>query len=79
MAWARGHQNDWDYFACEAGDPAWSYELVLKIYRRIEDWQGAPDPERRGTGGLPFMKAMPSGTHSPARALSLDPARKLGR
>ena len=24
------------------------HESVLKIYRRIEDWQGAPDPTRRG-------------------------------
>src|SRR6516225_10212761 len=24
MIWARGHKNDWDYFASEAGDPAWS-------------------------------------------------------
>ncbi|SRR5260221_3111532 len=22
MAWARGHKNDWDFFAAEAGDPA---------------------------------------------------------
>jgi choline dehydrogenase-like flavoprotein len=56
MAWARGHKNDWDYFAREAGDPAWNYESVLNIYRRIEDWQGAPDPEHRGTGGLLFVQ-----------------------
>jgi choline dehydrogenase len=31
MAWARGHQSDWDYFAAEAGDSAWNYEAVLKI------------------------------------------------
>jgi choline dehydrogenase len=29
MAWSRGHKNDWDYFASEAGDPAWNYESVL--------------------------------------------------
>jgi choline dehydrogenase len=54
MAWSRGHKNDWDYFASEAGDPAWSYESVLNIYRRIEDWHGAPDPKYRGTGGPGF-------------------------
>ena len=54
MVWARGHKNDWDYFASEAGDPAWSYESVLKIYCRIEDWHGAPDPKYRGTGGASF-------------------------
>jgi choline dehydrogenase len=52
MAWARGHKNDWDYFAKESGDDGWSYRNVLDIYRRIEDWRGAPDPERRGSGGL---------------------------
>ena len=24
MAWARGHKNDWDFFAAEAGDTAWN-------------------------------------------------------
>jgi choline dehydrogenase len=28
MAWARGHRNDWDLFAAEAGDNAWNYESV---------------------------------------------------
>jgi choline dehydrogenase len=59
MAWARGHKNDWDFFASESGDTAWNYESVLNIYRRIEDWQGAPDPTRRGTGGLVFVQPAP--------------------
>jgi choline dehydrogenase-like flavoprotein len=36
MAWARGHQNDWDYLAVEAGDSTSNYEAVvdgnLKVY-----------------------------------------------
>lgn len=52
MVWARGHRNDWEHFAEAAGDPGWGYEAVLGLYRRIEDWQGAPDPLRRGKGGL---------------------------
>src|SRR3954464_4343971 len=52
MIWSRGHKHDWDHFARETGDAGWSYEEVLKIYRRIEDWTGEPDPARRGTGGL---------------------------
>lgn len=52
MIWARGHANDWDYFADEANDPAWNYPAVLEIYRRIEDWSGNPDRQRRGRGGL---------------------------
>src|ERR1700704_4007174 len=31
MGWARGHKNDWDFFAAEARDAAWSYESVLNI------------------------------------------------
>ncbi|WP_349630643.1 GMC family oxidoreductase N-terminal domain-containing protein [Bradyrhizobium sp. KB893862 SZCCT0404] len=49
--WARGHKNDFDFWAAEAGDDGWNYQNVLKIYRRIEDWQGAADPARRGKGG----------------------------
>jgi choline dehydrogenase len=59
MAWARGHKHDWDFFAAEADDPRWNYESVLNIYRRIEDWHGAPDPKYRGTGGPVFVQPAP--------------------
>ena len=36
MAWARGHKNDWNFFAAEADDPGWNYESVLNIYRRSQ-------------------------------------------
>lgn len=50
--WARGHKNDFDFWAEEAGDPAWNYESILAIYRRIEKWNGPADAKRRGTDGL---------------------------
>lgn len=59
MVWARGHKNDFDHWAREAGDDAWGYAPVLDIYRRIEDWHGAPDPLRRGQGGDVFVQAVP--------------------
>src|SRR5215469_4414705 len=59
MNWSRGHQRDWDFFASEAGDPTWSYASVLQIYRRLEDWHGAPDPKYRGTGGPVFVQPAP--------------------
>lgn len=59
MVWARGHQSDWDFFAAEAGDSSWNYESTLATYRRIEDWQGDPDPSRRGAGGLLFVQPPP--------------------
>src|SRR6201981_2942066 len=76
MIWSRGHKNDWDYFADEVGDPGWNYESVLGIYRRIEDWQGAPDLQRRGTGGLGFVE--PARGPNPIAPVMLEAARALG-
>jgi choline dehydrogenase len=59
MIWSRGHKNDWEFFASEAGDPAWNHESVLNIYRRIEDWHGAPDPKYRGSGGPVYVQPAP--------------------
>src|SRR3977135_1306026 len=76
MAWSRGHKNDWEFFASEAGDPAWNYESVLKIYRHIEDWHGAPDPKYRGTGGPVFVQ--PSPDPNPIAPAMLEGARSVG-
>jgi len=76
MVWSRGHKNDWDYFASEAGDSAWSYESVLNIYRRIEDWHGAPDPKYRGTGGPVFVQ--PATDPNPIAPTMLEGARSVG-
>src|SRR6266478_3940665 len=76
MYWARGHKNDWDFFAAEARDPAWNYESVVDIYRRIEDWQGAPDPGRRGTGGLVFVQSAPD--PNPIAPAMVEAAASIG-
>jgi choline dehydrogenase-like flavoprotein len=76
MIWARGHKNDWDFFASEAGDKAWSYESVLNIYCRIEDWHGAPDPDYRGTGGPVYVQPAPD--PNPIAPAALDGARSVG-
>lgn len=76
MLWARGHKSDWDHFAAEANDAAWSYESVLAIYREIEDWQGKPDPARRGKNGLLYIT--PPVDPNPAATAMLDAAVELG-
>jgi choline dehydrogenase len=76
MVWARGHKNDWDFFACEAGDPSWSYDSVLDIYRRIEDWHGAPDPKYRGTGGPVFIEPAPD--PNPLAPATVEGAHSVG-
>jgi choline dehydrogenase len=76
MVWARGHKNDWDFFAAEARDAAWSYQSVLNIYRRIEDWHGAPDPRCRGTGGPVFVRSAPD--PNPVAPAMVEAARSVG-
>jgi choline dehydrogenase len=76
MYWSRGHKNDWDYFAAEADDDVWGYPAVLETYRRIEDWQGMPDPQRRGTGGLIFVQPAPD--PNPIAPAFLDATRSAG-
>lgn len=76
MVWARGHKSDWDFFASEAKDPAWSYESVLNIYRRIEDWHGLPDPRYRGTGGPVFVQPAPD--PNPLAPATLEGAHSVG-
>jgi choline dehydrogenase len=76
MFWARGHKNDWDFFAAEAKDAAWSYQSVLNIYRRIEDWHGAPDPKYRGTGGPVFVQSAPD--PNPVAPAMVEAARSVG-
>jgi choline dehydrogenase len=76
MAWARGHKADWDFFAAESGKSAWNYASVLDIYRRIEDWHGAPDTQYRGSGGPVYVQ--PKCNPHPAAPVVLEAARCLG-
>ncbi|UXH76163.1 GMC family oxidoreductase [Roseateles amylovorans] len=76
MVWARGHQNDWEDFALASGNEAWSYQSVLKIYQRVEDYWGAPDPLRRGESG-PVHVASAERPQPVAVAL-LEAARQIG-
>ncbi|TPM22533.1 FAD-dependent oxidoreductase [Mesorhizobium sp. B2-3-5] len=76
MVWARGHKHDFDSWAKAAGDEDWGYRHVLEIYKRIEDWHGAPDPERRGRGGEVFVQPAPD--PNPLAPAFLKAAESLG-
>jgi choline dehydrogenase len=76
MGWSRGHKNDWNFFASEAGDAAWNYESALKTYLRIEDWHGIPDPKYRGTGGPIFLQPAPD--PNPIAPAMVEGARSIG-
>jgi choline dehydrogenase len=76
MMWARGHRDDWDFFAAESGNMAWNYPAVLNLYRRVKDWHGEPDPKYRGTGGLVFVQPAPD--PSPIAPAMVEAAHSVG-
>src|ERR1700754_4830789 len=76
MAWAHGHKAAWDDLANATEDDGWSYESVLAIYRRIEDWHGEPDPLRRGQGGPLFVQPAPD--PHPIAAAGLEAFARAG-
>lgn len=49
LVYLRGSPHDYDRWA-QAGARGWSHEEVAPVFRRIETWDGAPDPAR-GTDG----------------------------
>jgi choline dehydrogenase len=52
MIWARGHKNDCEFFAAEAGDNAWNYNSVLNIlspHRKLARRAGPGTSRDRGS------------------------------
>lgn len=76
MIWARGHKNDFDFWASETGDNSWSYDRVLEIYKRIEDYDGPLDADRRGTGGPVHVEQVQN--PSPIAPAFLDACESVG-
>jgi choline dehydrogenase len=59
--WARGHKADWDFYAAESGDEAWSYRSILGLYReKVERWTGLRDSKYRGTDGTVHVQSPPA-------------------
>jgi choline dehydrogenase len=49
---------------------------VLKMYRRLEDWHGALDPQYRGTGGPVFVQPAPD--PNPTAPAMVEGVRSVG-
>ena len=74
--WSRGHMADWDHFASETGEPAWSYESVLQLYAKsVEAWTAGSDP-LRGLHGA--MHVQPVGAPHPFAHAVLEAAEAAG-
>ncbi len=51
LVFLRGSPHDYDRWA-QAGAAGWSHEDVAPIFRRIEHWDGPPDPARGSDGAI---------------------------
>jgi choline dehydrogenase len=74
--WARPFKADLEFWAEASGDRAWGYESGLEIYRRMENWQGAPDARYRGKNGPVWCQ--PAHNPHPAAPAMLEACRTLG-
>ena len=75
--WSRGHRDDWEFNASEAGDRSWGYEAVLDLYRsRIESWAGSADPDYRGMVGM--VHVQPAVDPHPFSFALLEGAESVG-
>ncbi len=64
-AWVRGHRSDFEAWV-RAGCRGWDWETVLRLYQKIENWQGAPHGLRGSSG--PLWVAPPVDPHPLAEA-----------
>jgi choline dehydrogenase len=74
--WARPFRKDLDYWVEVTGDKAWGYDHALSIYRKVENWQGKPDPHYRGQGGPVWCQ--PAHAPAPIAPAMLDACASLG-
>lgn len=74
--WSRPIKADMDHWANVTGDEAWNYTNSLKIFKRIENWQGKPNPDYRGTGGKVWVQ--PAQNLLPLVEATLQAAAEVG-
>lgn len=74
--WARPFKQDLEFWAQASGDAAWGYESGLEVYRRMENWQGAPSERYRGKGGPVWCQ--PANNPHPVAPAMLAACQALG-
>lgn len=74
MVYVRGHRQDYEAWGAQA--PGWGWSDLAPIFRRMEHWQGAPDPAR-GQGG-PLAVSDVSGAMHPLSHAFIAAARETG-
>ncbi len=71
----RGAPSDFDHWA-QRGNQGWGYADVLPMFKRLEDWTGRDDDDRRGRGGK--LKVRQGDWTHPLCEAFLDGAETLG-
>jgi choline dehydrogenase len=74
--WSRPFKADLENWAEESGDPLWGYAHGLEIFKRIENWQGKPNPKYRGSGGPVWVQ--PAHDPLPLATRALEGCREVG-
>jgi choline dehydrogenase len=74
--WVRPFKSDLENWAQASGDKAWGYESGLEVYRRMENWQGAPDARYRGKDGPVWCQ--PAQNPHPLAPAMLQACKSLG-
>jgi choline dehydrogenase len=74
--WARPFKADMDNWAKESGDDAWGYAHGLDIFKKVENWQGAPNDKYRGKGGPVWVQ--PAFEPTPLAPAMLEGCKEVG-
>lgn len=74
--WSRPIKADMDHWASVTGDDAWNYTNSLKLFKQMENWQGKPNPEFRGTSGPVWVQ--PAHDVSPLVTATLKAVAEIG-
>ena len=75
MVFIRGQAADFNDWAAE-GNHGWSWETVLPVFRRMENWLGADSSSRGNTGPLTVSDV--SSQYHPVNQAFFDAGRELG-
>ena len=74
--WSRPTKTDMDHWAEMSGDAGWNYENSRDIFKRMENWQGKPNSEFRGTSGPVWVQ--PAQGLLPLVGATLDAVAEVG-
>jgi choline dehydrogenase len=72
--WVRGARQDYDTWAY-LGNPGWSWEDVLPVFKAIENYDGGASDTRGGSGPLDVVQDFPT---NPVQDSILEAAQEIG-